>query len=445
MPPSIDSKQNDEPQELWSSSVPGTGSSLLARVAPVGVILMMILLLGIGLSMISSATITNPKSNCFQMQIKWIIIGGISCLAGALFKLNFLYRKSHWGLLLIFFPLAYLTTAAIATKFFGAGSLRFFPFAASIKGAVRWFRFGTTQIQPSEFAKVFLVLFLAAYYGRLPRAKIKEFVSGLLIPILASGALLMLVLLGKDLSSTFVTGVMAVGVMFMAGVKLRYMVILLLLGSVLCVGFIAASPMRRDRIVAWQHPEEAKDSESYQLFRSQICLGIGSLTGKGYSKGYLKTYLPEAHTDFIIAVIGEELGFVGIMFLVLCYLGLCICIMAVAKQCRMREDMLLCNGIALLISVQAFVNLGVVSGMIPPTGVTAPFLSYGGSSLISLMFLIGLVLNVSRRNIQAIWDEIGTQRCLPTMQERTQMPFFQRQQSDEHEISNDNKGDAHNE
>lgn len=416
MPPINENNQHSSHQELWSRTTPGADASLWARTAPIGVILMVLLLLGIGLSMISSATITNEKSNFFQMQIKWIAIGCVTCVAGALFKLNFLYKKSHWGLLLIFFPLAYLTAAAMATKFIGPGALHLFPFAASIKGAVRWFRFGSIQVQPSEFAKVFLGIFLAAYYGRLPREKIKNFVPGLLIPLLATGALLMLVLLGKDLSSTFVTGVMALGIMFLAGVRLRYMIILVLLGSVLCVGFIAASPMRRDRIVAWLHPEEAKDSESYQLFRSQVCLGIGNLTGKGYSKGYMKTYLPEAHTDFIIAVLGEELGFLGVMFLIFCYLGLCACIMEVARQCRKREDMLLCNGITLLIAVQAFVNISVVSGMIPPTGVTAPFLSYGGSSLVSLMFLIGLVINVSIRNSQAIWDEIGSQRCLPTTQ-----------------------------
>ena len=133
----------------------------------------------------------------------------------------------------------------------------------------------------------------------------------------------------------------------------------------------------------------------------------------------MKTYLPEPHTDFIVAVVGEEFGFLGLLAILAEYLLLCGGIVEVGTQCRRREDLLLCHGVAILVAVQAMVNIGVVSGWLPPTGVTAPFLSYGGSSVISLMFLVGLVLNVHRRNQAAVWRELGSQRCPSLSLERT--------------------------
>ncbi len=399
------------PQPILPSSIQEMADSRLSfwlrRCTVPLLVVAVTILLTLGISMIYSATIADKGNHFFKSQLVWIVVGLAGCTAGVLLPMGKIYRKSHWGLIAIFLPLAYLTCAAVAVKFAGASTINFFPFATTIKGAVRWLRFGPINIQPSEFAKVFLVIFLAAYYGTLPREKIKNFVPGLLIPFGASAIILVLILLGKDLSTTFVTAMMTVGIMFLAGVRFKYVLLVITLGAILGTVFIAGSPMRRDRIVAWQHPEEAKEGESYQLFRSQICLGVGNLTGKGYSKGYMKTYLPEPHTDFIVAVIGEELGFLGLLGVLTCYSIMCICIIAIGHQSQQRADMLLCNGIALLIAVQAMVNIGVVSGAIPPTGVTAPFLSYGGSSIISLMFLLGLVLNVSTRNYKAYWEKIG--------------------------------------
>lgn len=392
-------------QELWSLRHPGAGSSLSMQYAGIGVIVSMAFLICVGIAMISSATISDSGTHFFKMQLVWAGAGTALCLAGAFMPLDWFYRHSHWGMVAVFIPLLYLTIAAVSVKFAGAGTLRFFPCAAAIKGAVRWLRFGPMQVQPSEFAKVALVLFLAAYYGHLPRERIKGFGAGIAVPVGAAGAVLGLVVLGKDLSTSVVIGVMILAIIFLAGVRFRYVLIFILVGAILGSAFILSSPMRMKRITAWRYPAEARESESYQLFRSQICLGVGSVTGTGYSKGYMKTYLPEPHTDFIVAVIGEEFGFVGMMVLLLAYFLMCGCIVAIASQCRRREDLLLCYGVAILILVQALVNVSVVSGWIPPTGITAPFLSYGGSSLISLMFLVGLVMNVLQRNLHDIWQE----------------------------------------
>jgi len=135
-------------------------------------------------------------------------------------------------------------------------------------------------------------------------------------------------------------------------------------------------------------------------------MGGGGLKGRGFSKGVLKTFLPEAHTDFIVAVIGEELGFLGVSLVFFLYLTMFSSIIFIARQCRGRPEMLLCLGVGTLICMQALVNIGVVSGWCPTTGVTAPFLSYGGSSMMILLVCSGLVLNVSLRNLVDIWDEI---------------------------------------
>ena len=293
------------------------------------------------------------------------------------------------------------------------GLLTKFPFVMEIKGAVRWLRIGPVSVQPSEFAKLFLVLFLAAYYGRLRRERIREFVPGVLVPGVVAAMILGLVLYGKDLSTTVVTGGMVFSIMYMAGIRFRYVALILAAGALVVFGSINSSAMRQRRIAAFKHPELYKEKESYQLYRSMLCLGVGGVTGRGIAKGYMKSYLPEAHTDFIVAVFGEEFGAAGVLSLLAVYLLLCACIVLIVRQCRDRSDMLLCLGIGVLIILQALINIGVVSGCIPPTGVTAPFLSYGGSSILSLMFLAGLVLNVSWRNIKTVNQELSSMRCIP--------------------------------
>ncbi|MGN0867639.1 MAG: FtsW/RodA/SpoVE family cell cycle protein [Oligosphaeraceae bacterium] len=394
----------------WSAEEPGSGLAFPSHLAGPCAMVLMALLLGTGVCMIASATSQMPGARFFLVQILWLVLGTTACLAGCFLNLDRLYRWSPWLLLAAVLVLAYLSLAAICVRLGSPRMLAFFPGASSVKGAVRWLRLGPVQIQPSEFAKVAMVLFLSAYYGCLGREKIKKFAPGVAVPLCCAGSILVFIFLGKDLSTTVVAGATLLGLMFLSGIRLRWVLALLLAGAAAGVFGIAGSPMRRERIVAWLHPEAA---ESIQLFRSQICLGIGGFSGTGYSQGYMKTYLPEPHTDFIVAVIGEEMGFLGLLGVLLGYLLLCVCILAVGKQCRRREDLLLCTGVALLIAVQSLVNVGVVSGWIPPTGVTAPFLSYGGSSVISLMFLMGLVFNVARRNAAAMWREVGNQRCLP--------------------------------
>ena len=413
--PSPAPNSSPAPEPVWSAQSDDPAAAVFSlKIAPLLLCLVVIALLCIGMAMIHSATIATKGDYFFTHQLMWIGIGLFVFLFAAFAPLRFFYRFSHWGILLIILPLAYLAFAKAMVHFGGTAILRFFPLISETNGAIRWLEFGSIKVQPSEFSKLFLVIYLAAYYGRLPRERIQEFVPGVLVPGLVAGCILALIVLGKDLSTTVITAGMAFVVMYLAGIRFRWVLLFGLLGILLVVAFIQLSPMRVNRITAYRNPKENRNEESYQLWRSQLCLGFGGLTGQGYANGVMKTYLPESHTDFIVAVIGEEFGLLGIFGVMSAYVIIALCIVAIAQQCRVRSDLLLCLGIAMLLTLQAMVNIGVVSGWCPPTGVTAPFLSYGGSSLISLMFLMGLVLNVNLRNRAEVAREIGKQRCLPT-------------------------------
>ncbi len=389
-----------------------------AKIWPTLFILSVLALLILSMMMIHSATILNEGNRFFRSQFIWVVAGLGAAAVLTCVKPQVLRKWSLWGLVAILVPLAYLAVAYISNKLV-QDSLRFFPFVQSIKGAIRWLRFpcpvlGSIQLQPSEFAKFFLILYLSSYYGGLSREKTKTFRGGVLTPMLLSGATCALVLLGKDLSTTVVIGATYFALMYLSGVRFRYLVCLAALGLLVGSAAIAVSPERRSRVTSYQNPEQGKDDDAYQLWRSQLALGSGGMFGRGYTCGVIKTYLPEQHTDFIVAVIGEELGFVGVVGVLSLYSLLFLSCLMIARQCRERPDMLLCLGIGLMLSLQALINIAVVSGWCPTTGVTAPFLSYGGSSMVMTLALTGLVLNVAWRNMMTIWDETLNTRCFLT-------------------------------
>ena len=217
----------------------------------------------------------------------------------------------------------------------------------------------------------------------------------------------MMMLLGRDMSTTVITAGTVGSIMYVAGAHWKHLLIPILIGVVIGGVAICKSPMRMKRIMSFKG-----EGNNYQVDRSMMCLGTGGGTGTGYANGYMKTYLPENHTDFIIAVIGEEFGMLGIYFVIGCYLTICGGIILIAHECRARSDLLLCTGVAVIIAAQSFVNMGVISKSLPATGLTAPFLSYGGSSMISMMALIGFVLNVALRNNRIVKNEAQAVNCM---------------------------------
>ena len=380
-------------------------------------LLITILLISIGLIMIASTTYSSVNMFFFKRQLIWIGVGLVGGVIIARIPLTTLVKYSHIFLIIICVALTYLFLLRFIDKIFGSAVAIKFPLCpseifkgsvrAGIKGGFRWLVFPMgVSIQPSEFVKIAILLFLASYYGTRSDETIRSFYNGIIVPMIPTGYALLAIFLGKDLSQTVITAMMVGAVMFLAGVKTRYLTTLCLVAAVAAVCLVMSSDMRRARVKGWLKPQSQTErahldqTSRYQLTLSEMALGGGGMWGRGFMKSIMKnSYLPEAHTDFIIAILGEEFGLVGVLFVMFLYAGFMICLFGISRLCIDRVSMLICQGIGVLIPFQALINIGVVSGFFPTTGLTAPFISYGGSSSISLLICMGLISNVCINNM----------------------------------------------
>jgi len=380
------------------------------RTASTVLLMLVLLLLLFGTVMLYSTSYTAFETGKLARQLTWIAMGGIGALV--LWRLDYrpIARMSWVFIVLVALSLAYLAAVALLykTELIPRDMVAKLPLVGGpIKGSFRWLRFGPASLQPSEFAKLFLVLFLADYYNRRARHA-HEIWRGFLRPLAIAGFVIGLVFLGKDLSTTAITGAIVLSVMFVAGVRLRYLGLVAIFGLLFVGVMIKASPERMARMMAFRDPEAHQYDDGYQLWVSQLALGSGGVGGVGFTKSRMKQlYLPEAHTDFIVAIIGEELGFAGIMFVLTLYACTMLAAFWIGLQAVDRTGLLLGVGVGLGIGLQAFVNISVVSGFCPTTGVTAPFLSYGGSSMLAALLSIGILLSVARIAEQSVAEGEG--------------------------------------
>jgi cell division protein FtsW len=348
-----------------------------------------------GLVMLYSTSVAIHHEQLLVKQSVWIFLGLV--LATTLCRVD--YRKlgvySKWLLLLVSLPLVYLATAHLLYRC-GFHDVTKLPCVASINGAFRWLRVGSFTLQPSEFAKPAIILFLAHYYGTNPRS-VLTLAKGVWRPMLVVGVVVVLVLLGGSLSVTMITGMVVMVIMFIVGIRLRYLLLPILAGLILFGAAIAVSPERVSRLTDFLDPEATRYDGGYQLWCSQLALGSGYWTGVGFNESLMKErYLPESHTDFIMAIVGEELGFVTVAIVMLMYLLVLGAALTVSTHALDREGMLLAAGIGVSIGLHALVHIAVVSGAAPTTGITAPLISYGGSSMLATWAGIGLLVNVIR-------------------------------------------------
>ncbi len=263
-------------------------------------------------------------------------------------------------------------------------------------GARRWFNFAWFSVQPSELTKLAVVLYLASYFGK-PDLSITAFRHGFLPPLLVVG-LVCLLLIVEDFGTPAVLGLILVGMLFLAGARYLHLASLVLVVTPIAIGVITKSRERLERITSFLHPEMDPQGAGHQLKQSVLALENGGIFGQGLAQGNQKLmFLPEGHTDFVLALIGEELGFVGTT----CLLGLFVILILkgfrVSAQAPDLFGRYLALGITLLFGVQVLMNAGVVSGLLPTKGLTLPLVSYGGSSLVTSMVAIGLLLSVARR------------------------------------------------
>ncbi len=271
------------------------------------------------------------------------------------------------------------------------------PFGQSINGTRRWIRFGVVSFQPAELAKLALVLYLAAFVARR-QEQLGDLRRGLLPPLLVAGMFAALVFVQPDLGNCLTLIALTFGLLYLAGSPARYLAWAVAPALPLLAIAIYAAPYRLRRITAFWDPWSDPRGSGFQIIQSWLAFGNGGLLGQGVGGSRQKLfYLPESHTDFIFAIVGEELGFVGAtafvaLFAILIWRGLRVGLRTVEPF-----GAYLALGITLLLATQTLVNLGVVTGLLPTKGLPLPFLSFGGSALLMTMLSTGVLLNISQQ------------------------------------------------
>jgi cell division protein FtsW len=263
-------------------------------------------------------------------------------------------------------------------------------------GATRWLALGPVHVQPAEMAKLALVTWLA--YSLAKKAeKVKTFTVGFLPHLLVAGVFMFLCMKQPDFGSAVVLLLLTFTMLFVAGAKVGYILGASILGGAFGAISIMSKQYRYERYLAWMNMDQHRADLAYQPFQSVMAFGSGGTWGTGIGKGLQTLYLPEAHNDFIAAIVGEELGFVGILALCLVYLA--VTARGVRAAFRAPDDYgsYLAFGISTMFGVQALVNLSVALAILPTKGLTLPFLSFGGSSLLVNAVAAGILLNISRQ------------------------------------------------
>lgn len=274
------------------------------------------------------------------------------------------------------------------------------PLGTEINGAKRWLGAGIFTIMPGEIAKLCAIIFVAGYFGKDPK-RILSFTRGILPMILLVACLAGLVMLQPNMSTAITIAGIVFVMMFIAGMQYRYVIGLFAVGGIAGIGMVAmpGGEYRRHRVTAFMDPFKSGSDEGYQVVQSLLALGSGGIFGKGLGKSVQKTlYLPEPQNDFILAVIGEELGYVGILILMIIYLLLIWRGVKIAMNAPDRSGLLLAGGITAMIGLQVILNVAVVTSSMPATGVILPFVSYGGNALWLFMIAAGIMLNISRHS-----------------------------------------------
>ncbi len=265
-----------------------------------------------------------------------------------------------------------------------------------VNGARRWFRMAWVSVQPGELAKLSVVLYLASFLVRKEQ-DMARFFQGMVPPVLVVGMLAGLVLLEPDMGTAVVMTMLLLGLLFVGGARLSYLVGLVGILSGLAYMLIMESDYRRRRLLNFLDPWQDPTDAGFQLTQSFVALGNGGLFGVGLGAGRQKLFfLPEAHSDFVLALVGEELGFAGTGLLMGLFVVLIVRGFHIAGRAPDAFGRHLAYGVTLLLGVQVVINMGVVSGSLPTKGLTLPLVSYGGSSLMVTLVAIGILLSVSR-------------------------------------------------
>lgn len=347
-------------------------------------VILVYLLTIIGIMVIGSA-----EKSYQSQQILGLVLGSVAMLICSLYDYNILMNL-HWPI----YAFNLLLLIIVLT-----------PLGKEVNGAQRWINLVVFQLQPSELAKILLTLFFAKFFSNV-QEKINEPLT-ILESVILFGIPALLILKEPDLSTTITIALVFCSLIFVAGFSYKYIggiiavvapVVLVFLGYVMREDQKLLKDYQRDRIMAWLNPSQYAD-KAYQQQNSIMAIGSGQLTGKGLNNDAVASvknadYIVEPQTDFIFAVAGEELGFIGTAAIIILLLLIVIEIIMIGRNAKDLAGNLICCGVASWIGFQSFINICVATGLMPNTGVPLPFVSYGLTSLVSLYIAIGIVLNV---------------------------------------------------
>jgi cell division protein FtsW len=341
----------------------------------------------IGLVMVFSASAVvagnrfHDPAYFLKRQIAWLTFGFLLLHLGS--RIDYLV----WRRLAL--PILGLTTALLVAVLVPA-------LGSTVNGARRWFRIGPISIQPAEIAKLAVVLYLAGYLAR-KEGRLRELVTGFMPPLVVVGLFGLLLLLQPDLGTAVVMGLLTLALLYAADARLVHLLGVIPVSAVIGAVAIWKSPYRWQRLLAFLDPSKDPTGAGFQMNQSFLAFGSGGLFGVGLGEGKQKLFfLPEAHTDFVLALVGEELGLLGTAAVMILFVVLVLKGFHIAWRARHPFGRYLALGISLLIGLQALINAGVVTGLLPTKGLTLPLVSYGGSSLAVSLLSIGILLNVSR-------------------------------------------------
>jgi len=339
-------------------------------------------LLVLGIVMLVSASTGQPQAKYLIMQPIWAGVGLIALLVAA--SGDYRWLKRFWWV-----PLLLAVGALVLVLVPQVGLER--------NGARRWLGVGRFTLQPSEFAKVALIIALA-WYGERYQRFMGQFRRGVVYPGLGIAVVLALIFKEPDVGTTMLLACVSCMMLLLAGIRWRYIAPPVMLAVIALAVFIVHDPMRSARLYSWMHPEETKLETGRQTYQAVAALGSGGVQGVGLGEGRQKLgFVPEHHTDFIFSVIGEELGLIATLGVLLAFLMIVLCGVYIAWNAADTFGMLIAAGIACLIALQVIINVGVVTGALPNKGLALPFISYGGSNLVLMMGCIGLLINIGRQ------------------------------------------------
>lgn len=359
-------------------------------------ILAVVSLIALGITMMASTTYEVAHEGgedyvTLWRQLVWLGVASAGCVFAALVDYNF-WLRWRWHILAAAAVLLALCYAPVI--------------GIKINGSRRWIGTQSLRMQPSEFAKIALIIALAGWFA-MNEGVTRTFLRGFVLPGLMLMSIVTLIGCEFDLGSALLAATVGMGVMFVAGTKIRYLALIV----VMCAGGLWAGvkylPNRFERIMVTFDLEKHKEGLALQQWVSKLAFGSGAVEGRGLGEGRMKlSYLPEAHTDFIFPMIGEELGLRGTAAVVLAFALMVMAGMVVSAYAPNRFGKLLGAGLTFLLGMEALLNMGVTTALLPNKGLPLPFVSYGGSSLIAALFAVGILINIHRQGVHLTWDQL---------------------------------------